>query len=217
MSVALFDLDHTLLAGDSDYLWGEYLVDIGAVPAERHRRENERFFRDYQQGRLDVEAFLRFQLEPLAANATADLLRWRERFVRERIEPIVAPRARTLLDEHRRAGRTLAIVTSTNRFITEPIAALFGVAHLLATEPERRGERFTGAWVGVPCSGAGKVIWVERWARGLGLSLAESWFYSDSFQDLPLLEDVTHPIAVDPDERLRAHAESRGWPVMSLR
>lgn len=217
MSAALFDLDNTLLAGDSDYLWGEYLVEIGAVPADAHRRANDRFFRDYQRGRLDVDAFLRFQLAPLAANATRDLLLWRETFVRERIEPIVAPGARALLDEHRREGRTLAIVTSTNRFITAPIAERLGIDHLLATEPERHGERYTGRYVGVPCSGAGKVAWVKRWAEREGVELAGSWFYSDSYQDLPLLEDVTHPVAVDPDERLREHARARGWPVTSLR
>lgn len=217
VSLALFDLDDTLLGGDSDYLWGEFLADLGAVDKQAHRRENARYFEQYQAGRLDVAAFLAFQLAPLAANDVDDLLAWRDRFVRERIAPLVLSRGRELVEEHRRRQHNLAIVTSTNAFITRPIADLFGIAHLLATEPEFDGRRYTGRCVGIPCSGAGKVRWVEEWVARDGLALTDSWFYSDSYNDLPLLTRVDHPVAVDPDERLRAHATRHGWPVVSFR
>lgn len=217
MSVALFDLDNTLLGGDSDYLWGQFLVGIGAVDEEAHRRENDRFFTEYQQGVLDVHAFLIFQLRPLAENDTASLLQWRERFVREWIAPLVLAKGRELVESHRKRGHHLAIVTSTNAFITRPIADLLGIADLLATDPERDGDRYTGRYVGEPCSGPGKVSWVETWARENRLSLIDTWFYSDSYQDLPLLSRVDHPVAVDPDDSLRGHANRRGWPILSLR
>lgn len=217
MGLALFDLDNTLLGGDSDYLWGEFLVDLGVVPAEAHRRENERFLRQYQQGELDVREFLEFQLKPLADNDVGDLRRWRERFVQEWIAPLVLPRAEALVAGHRRQDHELAIVTSTNSFITRPIADLFGIDSLLATEPEFDGERYTGRFLLEPCSGQGKVIWVRRWLAEHGLGLESSWFYTDSHQDIPLLELVTHPVAVDPDEKLARHAELRGWQVTSLR
>ena len=215
--MALFDLDDTLLGGDSDYLWGEFLAGIGAVDESRHRRENARFFEQYRSGSLDVEAFLEFQLRPLADNPLSSLLAWRDRFVREEIVPMVLDKARALVDEHRRKRHRLAIVTSTNAFITRPIADLFHIEHLLATEPEFDGSRYTGAWVGVPCSGEGKVHRVREWASENALSLEDSWFYSDSYQDLPLLALVDNPVAVDPDEALRAHATRAGWPVVSLR
>lgn len=217
VSMALFDLDNTLLGGDSDYLWGEYLARIGVVDEQAHRRENERFFEQYRAGSLDIEAFLAFQLRPLADNALNDLLAWRDRFVREIIAPLVLEKGRQLIDEHRRKGDWLAIVTSTNAFITRPIADLVGITHLLATEPERDGDRYTGAYVGVPCSGEGKVHRVREWAARNDLPLIDSWFYSDSYQDLPLLSFVDHPVAVDPDDALREHAARSGWPVVSFR
>jgi HAD superfamily hydrolase (TIGR01490 family) len=217
MSVALFDLDNTLLGGDSDYLWGQFLVSIGAVDEETHRRENDRFFVEYQQGALDVHAFLTFQLRTLADNDMTELRRWRERFVREWIAPLVLARGRELVEDHRSRGHHLAIVTSTNAFITRPIADLFGIGDLLATQPERDGERYTGRYVGEPCTGPGKVSWVEAWAAEKGLSLVGTWFYSDSYQDLPLLSRVDHPVAVDPDDSLRGHADRHAWPILSLR
>ena len=217
MTMALFDLDNTLLGGDSDYLWGEFLASIGAVDREAHRRDNARFLDQYRAGTLDIDAFLAFQLKPLADNALEDLLTWRERFVREWIVPLVLAKGRDLVEDHRRRGHRLAIVTSTNAFITRPIADLFGIAHLLATEPGFDGSRYSGTYVGVPCSGDGKVHWVRNWARHNELSLDDSWFYSDSYQDLPLLSLVDHPVAVDPDDSLRAHAGRAGWPVISLR
>lgn len=217
VSMALFDLDNTLLGGDSDYLWGEFLVSIGAVAERAQRRENQRFFAQYQAGTLDVGAFLTFQLKPLADNDVTTLLAWRERFVRELIEPLVLAKGRALIEDHRRRNHTLAIVTSTNAFITRPIAELFDIEDLLATEPEFDGQRYTGRFVGQACSGIGKVHWVKEWASRRGLSLAGSWFYSDSFQDLPLLSSVEHPVAVDPDDKLRSHASLHHWPILSLR
>jgi HAD superfamily hydrolase (TIGR01490 family) len=217
MSLALFDLDNTLLGGDSDYLWGEFLIGVGAVDRHERQRENARYFAQYQAGELDVRAFLAFQLKPLADNDVASLLAWRERFVRELIAPLVLVKGRELVKDHQRRGHCLAIVTSTNAFITRPIADLLGIEHLLATQPEFDGECYTGRYVGEPCSGAGKVHWVNEWAGRLGLSLDDSWFYSDSHQDLPLLSVVDNPVAVDPDDKLRSHASLHGWPVMSLR
>ncbi len=217
MNMALFDLDNTLLSGDSDYRWGEFLVSIGVVDKAAHQRQNERYFAQYQAGVLDIHAFLSFQLKPLADNDIESLLAWRERFVREWIAPLVLARGRELVEDHRRRNHCLAIVTSTNAFITRPIADLFGIAHLLATEPEFDGQRYTGRYLGEPCAGIGKVQWVKEWAARIGLSLDDSWFYSDSYHDLPLLSLVDHPVAVDPDDDLRAHASRRHWPILSLR
>jgi HAD superfamily hydrolase (TIGR01490 family) len=215
--LALFDLDNTLLGGDSDYLWGEFLVSVGAVPAQAHQRENERFFAQYQAGALDVDAFLAFQLKPLADNDVPNLLAWRERFVEELIAPLVLAKGRALVADHRRRNHCIAIVTSTNAFITRPIADLLGIEHLLATQPEFDGRRYTGRYIGNPCSGVGKVHWVNEWAARQGLNLDDSWFYSDSHQDLPLLSLVEHPVAVDPDDKLDSHARLHDWPILSLR
>ena len=217
MALALFDLDNTLLAGDSDYLWGCFLAREGLVDGEAYERENLRFYRDYQAGRLDIHEFLRFALRPLADHDPELLETVRARFVAETIAPIVAPGARALLDRHRAAGDRVAIVTATNRFVTGPIAALLGVDDLLATEPQRVDGRYTGEPDGVPCFREGKVTRLHAWLAAEGLDLAGSWFYSDSLNDLPLLEAVDHPVAVDPDPTLAATAAERGWPVISLR
>jgi len=217
VSLALFDLDNTLLGGDSDYLWGEFLVSVGAVDKAAHQRQNAHYLADYQAGVLDIHAFLLFQLEPLANNDVGDLLAWRQRFVDEWIAPLVLARGRALIADHRRREHRLAIVTSTNAFITRPIADLLGIADLLATEPELDGQRYTGRYLGEPCSGTGKVHWVKEWVIRNELSLDDSWFYSDSHHDLPLLSVVEHPVAVDPDDALRAHARRHGWPISSLR
>ena len=217
MALALFDLDNTLLAGDSDYLWGCFLAREGLVDGEAYERENLRFYRDYQAGRLDIHEFLRFALRPLADHDPALLEAVRARFLEETIAPIVAPGARDLLARHRAAGDRVAIVTATNRFVTGPIAALLGVDDLLATEPQRVDGRYTGEPDGVPCFREGKVTRLHAWLAQEGLDLAGSWFYSDSLNDLPLLEAVDHPVAVDPDPTLAATAAERGWPVISLR
>jgi HAD superfamily hydrolase (TIGR01490 family) len=217
MALALFDLDNTLLDGDSDYLWGCFLVERGVVDGETYQRENQRFYEQYLAGCLDIREFLRFQLQPLATHTRHQLEQWREQFLSDKIDPILLPKARALLEKHRQQGDELLIITATNRFITGPIADRYAVSHLLATEPEMRGGEYTGGVNGTPCFQDGKVECLQRWLDERGQTLAGSWFYSDSHNDLPLLERVEHPVAVDPDDKLEALAQERGWPVISLR
>ncbi len=217
MALALFDLDNTLLAGDSDYLWGGFLAAEGLVDGEAYERENLRYYRAYQAGQLDIHEFLRFALRPLAEHDLVLLETMRERFVSETITPIIAPGTPALLERHRTAGDRLAIITATNSFVTAPIAGLLGIGDLLATEPERVDGRYTGQAAGTPCFREGKVERLTAWLAAEELDLTGSWFYSDSHNDLPLLEAVDHPVAVDPDEILAATAAERGWPVISLR
>jgi HAD superfamily hydrolase (TIGR01490 family) len=217
VTLALFDLDNTLLAGDSDYLWGRFLIEQGIVDGDEYEQRNQAFYDQYRVGRLDIHEFLAFQLQPLAAHSLEQLQRWRQAFLERMIEPIILPAARELVARHRLNGDTLVIVTATNRFITEPIAARFGVDHLLATEVEMRAGRYTGRAAGTPCFRHGKVERLEQWLATANEDLAGSWFYTDSHNDLPLLERVTNPIAVDPDETLRTEALARNWTVISLR
>ncbi|HOB61855.1 MAG TPA: HAD family hydrolase [Candidatus Competibacteraceae bacterium] len=217
MSLALFDLDNTLLEGDSDYLWGRFLIEQGIVDGEYYERENQRFYDEYRNGVLDIYQFLAFMLQPLAEHPLEQLLAWRERFLAEKIEPILLPKAVALLERHRTAGDTLLIITATNRFITAPIAERLGVAHLLATEVEFVDGRYTGRPLGIPCFQQGKVERLNAWLAETGHDLADSWFYSDSHNDLPLLGQVTHPVVVDPDPILHEQAQARGWPIISLR
>jgi HAD superfamily hydrolase (TIGR01490 family) len=217
MALAIFDLDNTLLAGDSDYLWGVFLAELGVVDRDQYERENERFYQEYREGRLDIHEFLRFSLGPLSQHPPARLADWHRQFMASRIEPILLPAAQALLDRHRAAGDRLLIVTATNAFVTGPIARRLGVADLLATEPEWREGRYTGAVAGIPCFQEGKVTRLRAWLEQQGEQLAGSYFYSDSHNDLPLLSQVEHPVAVDPDPALRHHALARGWPVISLR
>jgi len=217
VTLAIFDLDNTLLGGDSDYLWGKYLVAQDLVDGAHYERENQRFYDDYRAGTLDIYEFLNFALRPLAAIPLPRLLALRERFMQEQIAPIILPAARTLLDHHREQGDMLLIITATNRFVTEPIAAALGVEHLLATDPEMIDGRYTGRVAGTPTFREGKVQRLDQWLGQQGQNLADAWFYSDSHNDLPLLERVPHPVAVDPDDTLRVHAEAKGWPVISLR
>ncbi len=217
MALALFDLDNTLLGGDSDYLWGCFLVEHGIVDGERYEAENQRFYDQYLAGTLDIHEFLHFQAQPLTRCDAGELEGWRAQFLREKIEPILLPKAWDLLAHHRERQDELIIITATHSFITAPIAARYGVSHLLATELERIDGAFTGKVSGTPCFQAGKVERLQAWLRTHGADLDGSWFYSDSHNDLPLLELVTHPVAVDPDDKLRALADARGWPVISLR
>ncbi len=217
MKLAIFDLDNTLLAGDSDHLWGEFLVDRGLVDEQHFRDTNNRFLEDYQAGRLDIDAFLRFTLQPLAENPPERLWAWRHDFIETYIRPIVLPAGEQLLDEHRAQGHQLMIITATNRFVTEPIAQILGVDTLLATEPEWREGRYTGRHVGTPTFQTGKVRALDEWLDRRGGRPEQSWFYSDSHNDLPLLEQVDYPVAVDPDPVLRDTALKREWPVISLR
>ncbi len=221
MPLALFDLDNTLIAGDSDYEWGRFLVSIGKVDAELYQRANEGFYRDYQRGQLDIQEYLRFALAPLAAMGLDELRDVHQRFMEEIIQPLWLPKAEALVARHRDQGDELMIITATNRFVVEPICRTLGVTEIIATEPAMSGGRYTGAVVGEPSFKEGKVIRLRQWmlaqGREIGRALEGSFFYSDSSNDLPLLTAVANPIAVDPDDELRREAETRGWPVISLR
>jgi HAD superfamily hydrolase (TIGR01490 family) len=217
MTLAIFDLDNTLLGGDSDYLWGNYLVAAGLVNKDYYERENQRFYDEYRKGTLNIYEFLDFSLRPLAENPLEKLLELRDRFMTEIIAPLVLPAAVALIDQHRHKGHNLLIITATNRFVTEPIARAFRVDQLLATEPEIMEGHYTGRVAGTPTFREGKVTRIRQWLSQNNATLADSWFYSDSHNDLPLLEMVAHPVAVDPDETLRQHAEMRGWSIISLR
>lgn len=216
MTLALFDLDNTLLAGDSDHAWTEFLIGRGVVDGEAYRSRNDRFYAQYKAGTLDIHEFLRFQLAPLAAYEPERLEAWHAEFMAECIRPMISVQARALVEEHRGRGDTLVIITATNDFVTAPIAAEFGVGHLIATRAERDGGRYTGRVEGVPCFREGKVARLLEWLSERGDTLAGSFFYSDSHNDLPLLTQVEHPVAVDPDARLRAHAQAQGWPILHL-
>lgn len=217
MTLALFDLDNTLLAGDSDHLWGDFLVAEGVVDATHYKTTNDAFYHDYVNGRLDIHAYLRFSLHVLTQHSTDKLHQWREQFVREQIDPIILPRGRELLREHCDQDHTLMIITATNDFVTSPIAERLGVEHLLATRVEMRHGHYTGDIKGIPCYRDGKVERLHQWLQATGERLDQAWFYSDSHNDLPLLEHVGHPVAVDPDPTLAREARERGWPVISLR
>jgi len=217
MQLAIFDLDHTLLAGDSDYAWGQFLARVGAVDREEYEARNRAFYEDYLAGKLDIDAFLKFSLSPLATHDPAQLAVWHEQFMLEMIDPMITPTSLALVAQHRKQGHTLMIITATNAFITRPIAKRFGIEHLLATEPELVDGRYTGNYIGIPTFQAGKVTALERWLQNQAQQPEQTWFYSDSRNDIPLLERVDHPVAVDPDPYLRAHAESLGWPIISLR
>lgn len=217
MTLAIFDLDNTLIADDSDFLWGQFLVEQGIVDRSIYERVNAQFYKDYQQGNLDMIAFLRFALKPLAEHSLEQLNVWREQFLNDVIKPIYLPNAQALVDKHRSQGHTLLVVTATNRFITAPIVAMYGIENLIATTPELVDGRYTGEIVGIPSFQAGKVTLLEEWLQNTGKTLEGSYFYSDSHNDLPLLQKVENPVAVDPDEKLREFAQSKGWKIISLR
>ena len=220
MDLALFDLDNTLLACDSDYEWGQFLVDRGVLQRDAYEAQNAAFYEQYKAGTLDIHEFLGFALRPLADHTPKDLERWHAEFMATRIRPAMGDPARALVRSHLAAGDLCAVVTATNSFVTAPIAREFGVPHLVATEPERRDGRFTGRVAGTPCFREGKIARVDAWLAAQGRRLADfaqSSFYSDSHNDLPLMARVSRPVAVDPDPTLAAEATRRGWPVISLR
>ncbi|KMM84744.1 HAD-superfamily subfamily IB hydrolase, TIGR01490 [Pseudomonas taetrolens] len=217
MRLALFDLDNTLLGGDSDHAWGDYLCQRGILDGDAYKARNDAFYQDYLAGKLDNAAYLNFSMEIFGLHDMAQLDQWHREFMRDCIEPIMLPKAQALLTQHREAGDLLVIITATNRVVTGPIAKRLGVEHLIATECEVVDGRYTGRSTDIPCFREGKVTRLNRWLEETGYSLADSYFYSDSMNDLPLLEQVTHAVAVDPDENLRAEAVKRGWPVISLR
>lgn len=220
MKLVLFDLDNTLLAGDSDFEWAQFLIEQGVLDREVYEARNREFYDQYKAGTLDIHEFLDFQLKPLSRHPRTQLEAWHARFMREKILPIITPKARELVRQHAREADLVAIITATNSFVTRPIARELGVEHLIATEPEQVDGEFTGRVAGIPCFREGKIARLEAWLRGRGLgweAVKETWFYSDSLNDLPLLQKVGHPVAVDPDPTLAAHAQKHGWPIISLR
>jgi HAD superfamily hydrolase (TIGR01490 family) len=220
MNLALFDLDNTLLAGDSDFAWAQFLIAKGVLDREVHEAKNAGFYDQYKAGTLDIHAFLDFQLAPLARHPRAELDAWHAEFMTTCIRPLIGARARACVARHQARGDLLAIVTATNSFVTGPIAHEFGIPHLIATIPAQEDGHFTGQPRGTPAFREGKITRVDAWLESLGLwrgSFDETWFYSDSHNDLPLLEKVTHPVAVDADATLQAVTAARGWPHISLR
>ena len=220
--LVLFDLDNTLLSGDSDFEWAQFLIGKGVLDRELLEAKNLEFLRHYQAGTLDIHAFLDFQLQPLARHQRTELDAWHAEFMATRIRPIIGAAATALVQRHLKAGALTAIVTATNSFVTGPIAREFGIPHLIATVPAQRpgSGRYSGKPRGVPAFREGKTARVETWLESLGLwwgSFTRSYFYSDSHNDLPLLSIVSDPVAVDPDDTLRAHARELGWPIISLR
>jgi HAD superfamily hydrolase (TIGR01490 family) len=217
MAVALFDLDHTLLAGDSDYAWGQFMIEHGLVDGAAYKHANDRYYQQYLEGTLDIHEFVGFALAPMTRVDRATLDRLHAEYMKTCIRPMVARGARALLDKHRARDHTLVIITATNSFVTAPIARELGVEHLIATTPEEHDGRFTGRIAGIPSYREGKVERLKQWLELHGKDLNDSWAYSDSHNDLPLLEAVTHPVAVDPDPKLRAEAAKRRWRTISLR
>lgn len=217
MSLAIFDLDNTLIADDSDHLWGQFLVQQGLVDAELYEARNHQFYEDYRQGRLDIDAYLKFALSFLAQHPVEQLHGWREQFLSEVVEPLILPAAVDLLRQHQDRNDTLLVITATNRFVTEPIVQRLGIPNLLATEPLMADGRYTGDYRHPPCYRQGKVENLHHWLETHRLTLAGATFYSDSHNDVPLLEEVPHPVAVDPDQQLADAAKARGWPIISLR
>ena len=219
MNLALFDLDNNLLNGDSDFEWSQFLIRIGVLDRELFEVKNLAFYEQYKAGTLDIHEFLDFQLKPLSRHSRKTLDEWHRQFMRESVLPMITPQSRELVQCHRTAGDVCVIITAPTSFVTAPIAREFGVEHLIATEPEHRDGEFTGNVADVPCFREGKIIRLENWlaVRGWNLeSFADSTFYSDSLNDLPLLLKVKQPVAANPDATLRAHAEQHGWRIIDL-
>ena len=220
MNLALFDLDNTLLNGDSDFEWAQFLIEQGVLDRELFEAKNLAFYEQYKAGTLDIYEFLDFQLKPLSRHARKVLNGWRDDFMQSKVRGMMTVSAQELVARHRAVEDVCVIITATNSFVTSPIAREFGVEHLIATEPEEKDGEFTGCVAGVPCFREGKITRLENWfaQRGWGWdSFADSFFYSDSLNDLPLLAKVNNPIAVDPDATLRKYAEQHGWRILTLR
>jgi HAD superfamily hydrolase (TIGR01490 family) len=220
LNLALFDLDNTILAGDSDYNWSRFLIQEGYLDGAIHAEKNEKFYADYKAGTLDIFAFVEFQFKPLARNPRTVLNQLLKKYVEEVIKPMITEKARALVKRHQDEGDLIIVITATNSFITRPIAELFGIENLIGTDPEEKEGEFTGKVSGLPSFKEGKVTRLEAWLKGKNLSLAsfeQSYFYSDSHNDLPLMQKVTHPVAVDSDDILSEYAKSKGWPQISLR
>ncbi len=219
MHLALFDLDNTLLSGDSDFEWAQFLIGRGVLDPEVHAAKNQQFYDQYKAGTLDIYAFLDFQLRPLARHPRSELDLWHAEFMRSRIKPLIGEKARALIRRHRDNGDLCALVTATNSFVTGPICRELDIPHLIATIPAQENGQFTGQPRGTPAFREGKITRVDAWLESLGLwwgSFERSWFYSDSHNDLPLMQLVSDPVAVDPDDTLREHAKNAGWPLLNL-
>lgn len=218
--LALFDLDNTLLAGDSDYAWGLFLIEQGLLDGESHQAKNDQFYLDYKNGCLDIYAFLQFQLKPLSDHPKAFLDDLHLKFMNQVIKPMMTEKAQALVNEHKANGDLCMIITATNSFVTKPIATAYGIEHLIGTDPEIVDGEFTGKVSGVPSFQSGKVDRLNDWLAARGKQLKDfetSYFYSDSHNDLPLMRQVTNPVAVDADDKLTAHAKANDWPLISLR
>ena len=217
MNLALFDLDYTLLNGDSDFAWGQFLVEEGVVDGVEFKRKNEAFWAQYKAGTLNINEYLAFALEPLTGKSPAEMKPLHDLYMTKKIEPMIGDAAKELVAKHR--GDLCAIVTATNSFVTSPIAERFGVATLIGCEVEISGGKFTGKPTGLPSFREGKITRVEQWLASMGRRIADfdrSYFYSDSLNDLPMLKIVSHPVAVNPDDTLREQASSLGWPIIKL-
>ena len=220
MHLALFDLDNTLLAGDSDYEWTQHLLSKGILDRETFEARNKEFYEQYKAGKLNIVEFLDFQLQSLARNSRADLEAWHDEFMSERILPMLNQKSRDLVKHHKENGDICALVTATNSFVTGPICRELRIDHLIATIAAQENGQFTGKPRGIPSFREGKITRVESWLESLGLwwsSFERSWFYSDSLNDLPLLSMVSDPVAVNPDDTLHAHAKAEGWMILNLR
>lgn len=215
MSLAIFDLDKTLIGGDSDFLWGEYMSEIGAVDIDTYQAKNQHFFDLYEQGKLDINEYLEFCLEPLSQQNMETLNTWHQDFMQKKIEPILLPKAQAIVDKHRQKGDKLLVITATNRFVTTPIVKKYGINNLLATEPEIKNNKYTGRVLGEPCFQLGKITHLKRWMKEKNEDLKGSTFYSDSHNDLPMLELVDHPVVVNGDEKLLDIAKKRDWPSLN--
>ncbi len=220
MNLVLFDLDHTLINGDSDFEWAQFLITKGVLDRELFEAKNQEFYDQYKAGTLDIHEFLDFQLKPLSRHSREELDAWHGEFMARCIRPILGQPARELVRASLDSGALVALVTATNSFVTGPVARELGIAHLIATIPAQENGRFTGKPRGTPSFREGKIVRVEAWLESLGLwwgSFEHTSFYSDSLNDLPLLAKVHRPVAVDPDDTLRAHALKEGWEILSLR
>ena len=217
MGLALFDLDNTLIAGDSDHLWGDFLVAEGLVDPDQHKALNEHYYQQYQQGQLDIDEYLSFALGPMAGMTPETLSALQNKFLKKHVEPILLDAAFDLLQAHRVNGDALIIITATNTLVAQPIADRLGVEHLIGCEAELKDGRYTGKPEGVPSFGEGKVRRIKTWCAEHQILFEDAVFYSDSHNDLPLLREVARAIAVDPDDLLRVEAQQCGWEIISLR
>ena len=215
--LALFDLDNTLLSGDSDHTWGQFMVSKGMVEKEDFAAKNDQFYQDYQNGTLDMMAFNTFMLTPLTQYTNAQLLALHHEFMHAHIIPMILEKGQQLIQEHQQTGDIVVIITATTDFVTAPIAQYLGVEHLIATTADQQGGKYTGMMTGIPCLGEGKIRKLLDWLDTTDYGLHGARFYSDSFNDIPLLTEVDEPVAVDPDDKLRAHAKTAGWPIITLR